>query len=182
MGNTLLAPHRVRAATDLPEQPSGGDYSALTPDDSAYCALTDFNREYPITEPAGCTVDEALNDMERIGVHALVVTKAQPEGADQQVVGLITSADIQHLRFQPGKGKVRIEDVMTSWDELPLVKYESLQDLTALELYQMFQGTGLSHLLVVEDHGSEAALARGLISRASLAMRLSRTAASLRPL
>ena len=120
--------------------------------------------------------------MTRLGIHALVVTKPQTEGADQQVVGLITASDIQHLRSHPAKSKVRIEEVMTSWDELPLVKYESLQDLTALELYPMFQGTGRSHSLVVEDHGSEAALARGLISRASLAMRLSRTAGSVRPL
>jgi CBS domain-containing protein len=182
VGNTLLAPHRVRSATGLPEPVRSGDFSAPTPDDSAYRALTDFNREYPITEPAGCTIDDALNDMTRLGVHALVVTKPQPEGADQQVVGLLTSSDIQHLRSHPAKEKVRIEDVMTSWDELPLVKYESLQELTALELYRMFQGTGLTHLLVIEDHGSEAALARGLISRASLAMRLDQPVAPIRPL
>jgi CBS domain-containing protein len=182
MGNTLLAPHRVRSATGHAQVLLSGDFSALTPDDSAYRALTDFNREYPITEPAGRSVDDALKDMTRLGVHALVVTKPQPDGADEQVVGLITSSDIQHLRSHPAKEKVRVEDVMTSWDELPLVKYESLQELTALELYRMFQGTGLTHLLVIEDHGSEAALARGLISRASLAMRLNQAEAPEHPL
>jgi CBS domain-containing protein len=182
MGNTLLAPHRVRAATGQPEPIAAGDISALNADDSAYRALTDFNREYPIVEAAGRSVDDALNDMTRLGVHALVVTKPQSEGADQQVVGLITSSDIQHLRSHPAKEKVRVEDVMTSWNELPLVKYESLQELTAIELYRMFQGTGLTHLLVVEDHGSNAALARGLISRASLAMRLNQSAAPTHPL
>jgi CBS domain-containing protein len=182
MSNTLLAPHRTRSATGMPESIPPGDFSALTPDDSAYRALTDFNREYPITEPAGRSVDEALNDMNRLGVHALVVTKPQAEGADQQVVGLITSSDIQHLRSHPEKEKVRVEDVMTSWNDLPLVRYESLQEMTALELYRMFQGTGLTHLLVVEDHGSEAALARGLISRASLAMRLNQVVGSTQPL
>src|SRR5580698_6341300 len=145
MSNTLLAPHRTRSATGMPESIPPGDFSALTPDDSAYRALTDFNREYPITEPAGRSVDEALNDMNRLGVHALVVTKPQAEGADQQVVGLITSSDIQHLRSHPEKEKVRVEDVMTSWNDLPLVRYESLQEMTALELYRMFQGTGLTH-------------------------------------
>lgn len=182
MSNTLLAPHRIRSASALGEQRSTGEFGALTPDDSAYCALTDFNSEYPITEPAGRTVDDALNDMSRLGVHALVVTKPQPEGTNQQVIGLITSSDILHLRSHPAKDKVRVEDVMTSWDELPLVKFESLHEMTALELYRMFQGTGLTHLLVVEDHGNEAALARGLISRASLTMRLTRTAGGLRPL
>jgi CBS domain-containing protein len=182
MGNTLLAPHRVRSATGLPDSMPSGDFSALTADDSAYRALTDFNSEYPITEPAGRSVGDALNDMSRLGVHALVVTKPQAEGEDQQVVGLITSSDIQHLRSHPANAKVRVEDVMTSWNELPLVKYESLQELTALELYRMFQGTGLTHLLVIEDHGSEAALARGLISRASLAMRLNQAVAPTHPL
>jgi CBS domain-containing protein len=182
MGNTLLAPHRFRSATGLIEHMPPRDFSALAQDDSAYRALTDFNSEYPITEPAGRSVDDALNDMNRLGVHALVVTKPQAEGVDQQVVGLITSSDIQHLLSHPAKEKVRVEDVMTSWDELPLVRYESLQELTAIELYRMFQGTGLTHLLVVEDHGSEAALARGLISRASLAMRLDQTAGSTYPL
>jgi CBS domain-containing protein len=182
VSNTLLAPHRVRSATAPAGQGPTADFGALTPEDSAYCALTDFNSEYPITEAAGRTVDDALKDMTRLGVHALVVTKPQQEGANEQVVGLITASDILHLRSHPAKDKVRVEDVMTAWDELPLVKYESLQEIPALELYRMFQGTGLTHLLVVEDHGSEAALARGLISRASLTMRLSRTAGGLSPL
>ena len=43
----------------------------------------------------------------------------------------------------------------------------------------MFQGTGLTHLLVVEIQGDDSTLARGLVSRANLAKRLrcSRTAA-----
>jgi predicted transcriptional regulator len=172
----------VRLATDLPEPIRPRDTSALTADDSAYRALMDFNSEYPNTEPAGRSVDDALNDMARLGVHALVVTKPQPESEDQQVVGLITSSDIQHLRSHPAKVQVRVEDVMTSWDELPLVKYESLQEMTALEVYRMFQGTGLTHLLVIEDHGSEAALARGLISRANLAMRLNQAVGPTHPL
>jgi hypothetical protein len=69
---------------------------------------------------------------------------------------------------------------MTPWNELPLVQYESLQSLTAYDLFEMFQGTGLTHLLVVETHGDESALARGLVSRATLAKRLRR--ASVTPL
>jgi hypothetical protein len=39
----------------------------------------------------------------------------------------------------------------------------------------MFQGTGLTHLLVVEIHSDEVTLARGLVSRATLAKRLRRS-------
>jgi len=61
---------------------------------------------------------------------------------------------------------------MTPWNELSLVKYETLLTLTACDLYEMFQGTGLTHLLVVEIHGDESATAIGLVSRATLAKRL----------
>lgn len=67
---------------------------------------------------------------------------------------------------------LRVADVMTPWNELPVVNYESLQTLTASDVYEMFQGTGLTHLLVIENHGNESAVARGLLSRASLAKRL----------
>jgi len=69
---------------------------------------------------------------------------------------------------------VAVGDIVTSWDELSLVKYDSLQTLTARDLYEMFQGTGLTHLLVVEAHGDDSAVARGLLSRATLAKRLQR--------
>jgi hypothetical protein len=65
---------------------------------------------------------------------------------------------------------------MTPRNELSLVNYESLQTLTALDLYEMFQGTGLTHLLVVEMHGDDSAIARGLLSRAALTKRLRRLA------
>jgi hypothetical protein len=64
---------------------------------------------------------------------------------------------------------------MTPRSELSLVNYDSLRTLTALDLYRMFQGTGLTHLLVVESQGVDSAPARGLLSRATLAKRLSRS-------
>jgi hypothetical protein len=72
------------------------------------------------------------------------------------------------------RGDVRVADVMTPWNELSLVNYESQQTLTAADVYEMFQGTGLTHLLVIENHGDHSAAARGLLSRATLAKRLRR--------
>jgi len=170
--NTLLAPARIRSAEELPAYSRPADRGTLAPQDSAYRTLTDFKSVYPVTEPTGRSVDDALGDMVRLGIHALVVTRSQPEGGDPQVVGLITAYDILHKRTRSEIGRAPVEDLMTSADQLPLVKYESLQALTAGDVHEMFQGTGLTHLLVVEEHGSEAAFARGLISRASLAKRL----------
>lgn len=180
MDNTLLAPPRARPASKFPEHLLYSDISALDPHDSAYRALTDFQCEYPITVPVDCSIETALDHMMRIGVHALLVTLQDEDSAEQHVVGLITSYEIHtvrscqmHMTLDPDAlGTVTVGEVMTSWDNLSLVKYESLQAMTALDLYEMFQGTGLTHLLVIEDHGSNAALARGLISRASMARRL----------
>ena len=120
--------------------------------------------------------------MNRLGVHALLVTQQELGGIEQQVVGLITYYDIERSRPHrypqatiPSKGHmIRVTDVMTPWNELSLVNYESLQTLTASDVYEMFQGTGLTHLLVIENHGDESVVARGLLSRATLAKRLRR--------
>jgi CBS domain containing-hemolysin-like protein len=69
---------------------------------------------------------------------------------------------------------IRVADVMTPWNELSLVSYDSLQTFTAADVYQMFQGTGLTHLLVIENNGDDSVVARGLLSRVTLAKRLRR--------
>ena len=96
------------------------------------------------------------------------------------MVGLVTYYDIErkrphrypHARDTSERSGIRVGEVMTPWNELSLVKHESLQTLTAGDLYKMFQGTGLTHLLVVERHADESATAIGLVSRATLAKRL----------
>jgi len=179
METALVVPSRVRSAASLIERTVANDDAYLESNDSAFCALTDFRREDPITVEADSSIDEALRDMNRLSVHALLVTRQEVGDIEQQVVGLITYYDIERRRphryrraaAPSERSDIRVGDVMTPWNELPLVHYESLQALTASDLYEMFQGTGLTHLLVVETHG-ESSLARGLISRATLAKRL----------
>lgn len=187
MENALAMPPRVRPAAALKERSAVNDDVYLESNDSAFRALTDFQQEIPFTVEADRCIEDALADMNRLGVNALLVTRQEFGAAELQVLGLITYCDIErkhlhrHLHstaFSERSG-VRVGDVMTSCDELALVKYESLQTLTAFDLYEMFQGTGLTHLLVVEIQGDDSTLARGLVSRANLAKRLrcSRTAA-----
>ena len=145
--------------------------------DSAFCALTDFRRENPISVEAGASIDDAYADMNRMAVHALLVTQQELGRVDSQVIGLITAYDIErqrpHRSPRPSgfvvRKHFRVGDVMTPWNELKLIEYESLGALTAVDLYEMFQGTGLTHLLVVESRGDDSAVARGLLSRAALA-------------
>ena len=182
METALVVPSRVRWAASLVERSVANDDAYLEDNDSAFCALTDFRSEYPITVDTGTSIDDALADMNRLSVHALLATRDRTEEVDPQVVGLITAYDIERERphsssrktsLKPRK-RVTVGEVMTPRNELSLVNYESLQTLTALDLYEMFQGTGLTHLLVVEMHGDDSAIARGLLSRAALTKRLRR--------
>lgn len=153
----------------------------LEPDDTAVYAMTDFQRQCPICVPPSRSIDEAFEDMNRLGIHALLVTQPQHATGHDRMLGLITSYRIQHRwayeRRLPkpfrGCGNVcTVGEIMTPWRELALVNYRSLRYLNVSEVYQMFQGTGLTHVVIVETHDDDSVIARGLISRAALASRL----------
>jgi hypothetical protein len=97
------------------------------------------------------------------------------------MLGLITFHRIRQRRAYEGRlpSKLRgfanaavVGEIMTPWEELALVNYGSLRYLNAAEVHQMFQGSGLTHVMVVETHDDDLVVARGLISRAALAGRL----------
>jgi len=153
----------------------------LEPDDSAVYAMTDFRRECPICVPPSRSIDEALEDMNRLGIHALLVTEAQDTAGHDQMLGLITSYRIQQRRVyerrlpKPLRGcrdTCTVGETMTPWEDLALVNYRSLRYLDVSEVYQMFQGSGLTHVMIVETYDDDSVFARGLISRAALASRL----------
>ncbi len=181
MDNALFMDSRVITASSAYARSLSHEVE-LHPEDAAIYAITDFRRNYPITVEADCSIDEALAEMVRLRLHCLLVTRQERGGLEQQILGLVTAQDLErHLRRrkrdaeQSGPPSVaRIDEVMTPWDELPLIKYESLQSLTAAQLYDMFRGTGITHVLVAETHHEDSALVRGLVSRASLAKRLRR--------
>ncbi len=181
MDNASLVSSRVRPASSLRERIVAAEDN-WGPTDSAICALTDFQLDFPITVDAEASIATAFKDMTRLGIHALLVTRRGLRGVVPQVEGLITAHDIDRARPKRRAygglahlpTHLRVVDVMSSWDELSCVKYESLNCLTALDLYLMFQGTGLTHLLVVEVHYEEITVARGVLSRAALAKRLGR--------
>ena len=179
----LVALPRLRPVADVVDLTVAGDDACLEPGDSAFYALTDFRRVSPKTVEAHASIDAALDDMNRLGVHALLVTREGANEDDPQIIGLITEYVI--LRERPHRcdgtsvfikpKHASVGDVMTPSEELSLVHFESLQSLAAFEVYEMFQGTGLTHLMVVETQGDDLLVARGLLSRATLARRLRRS-------
>ena len=179
-GTSLSASGHDSPLTESNRTPSDVD---LDPDNWAYQAVTDFTRICPITVFPDCSIEDARGRMIGLGVHALLVTDRPNDGTRRQVLGLITSYDIQRRQErmhrigqglrQPPK-TVCVREVMTPWNDLPLIHYESLLDLTVGELQERLDGTGLTHFLVVESEDGDRGSARGLISCASVAKRLRR--------
>jgi CBS domain-containing protein len=178
MDNSLIYSVGSRAATPPRGRGTNGEAS-LEPNDRALAAITDFMHDRQVTAPPDLPIRDALVTMICASVHALVVTQDAIDRPDQLVVGLITSRAIQNTmrrRFQ--HMDVRVSDVMTPWIEMPLIHYESLLSLTVHDLYERFQGTGLTHFLIVESDGHDFTVARGLVSRAAVARRLQSTQAA----
>ena len=143
--------------------------------DPAVYAITDFKRDYPMTVDAERQVDDALSDMIRLGVRALLVAK------EQRLIGLVTSYDIQGERpilFLQSSNYDRHEDirvihVMTAWEELMVLDWEEMEGAHAGDLLKLFDETGLTHLLVIErDRKASTSTVRALASRARLLRQL----------
>jgi CBS domain-containing protein len=154
---------------------SVSDGQFLEANDPAIHAVTDFTREHPATVDEDRQIDDALADMVRLGVRALLVVR------DQRVVGLITSYDIQGerpLQFLQSSTythhrDVRVGHIMTPWDELLAVDWEQLQAAHAGDLLNVLEESCVTHLLVVDSgKKSEAPIVRALVSKARLARQL----------
>src|ERR1700734_3966065 len=151
------------------------DGQGLAPDDPAIYAVTDFKRDYPMTVEAERQIDDALTDMIRLGVRALLVAK------DQRLVGLVTSYDIQGerpMQFLQSSNysrhqDIRVMDVMTPWDELVALDWESILSARAGDLLHVLEEAEMTHLLVIERGKKNASpTVRGLVSRARLARQM----------
>jgi CBS domain-containing protein len=177
--NMLLVTSRGRIPAALPRRAHAAD-TELAPGDAALRALTDFCDDWPITADVDRSIDDALADMIRFGVRALLVTRSCYESRMPEIAGLITSYDIQGERpiqflqasNQRRHSEICVGHVMTPWDELPLLDYESLRSLSVAGVHELLLSAGLTHLLVVELNGNEPALVRGLLSRSELERRL----------
>lgn len=157
----------------------------LRPDEAATYALTDFDRESPICVALDYAPQDALRDMVRLAIHSLLVV-GPTAGWRREFLGLVTFPMLKRCvaSGRPSPSDLwrdrpeRVDQIMTPRDDLALVHYQSLGYLKVRDLHEMFQGTGLTHVLVIEGAEGEGAegdswIARGLISRAAVARRLS---------
>ncbi len=173
MNSTMLVSTATFEAGMLPRR-SVTDGQFISPGDPAILAITDFTREHPVTVDAERQIDDALNDMIRVGVRALLVFK------EQRIVGLITSYDIQGerpIQFLQSSNyshhrDIRVADIMTPWDALYAVDWQAIQSMPARELLQLLEEGALTHVLVVESDRHSACVVRALVSRARLIRQL----------
>src|SRR5450631_605795 len=174
MKSSSLVPAINFAEGALPRR-SVFDGQFLDPGDLAIHAITDFTREHPITVDEERQIDAALDDMIRFGVRAMLVLR------EQRIVGLITSYDIQGerpLQFLQTSNysrhqDVRVGDIMTPWDKLLAVDWDSIQSARAGDLLNVLEEAGMTHLLVIETNKKNSSpIVRALASRARLARQL----------
>src|ERR1700733_14377702 len=151
------------------------DGQFLDPSDPAIHAITDFTREHPATVDEERQIDDALEDMIRLGVRALLVVR------EQRIVGLITSYDIQGerpLQFLQTSNYTRHQDIrvghiMTPWDKLLAGDWDSIQAARAGDLLHVLEEAEMTHLLVIEaGKKNTVPTVRALVSRARLARQM----------
>jgi predicted transcriptional regulator len=151
-------------------RPFHGELPHVKASDPATRVMDDFAREPPRTIQEDTTLHQAMDEMECLGLRELLVAR------DNQVVGLITAEDIKDQARQQGRAKtLRAADVMSVASEVPMIDWATLQDSTISDLVEIFDGTRVLYLLVVESNGISSTRVRGLIDRA----RLDRQLASL---
>ena len=174
MKSGSLMTTRIFSEAVLPRR-SVSDGQFLDPSDPAIHAITDFTREHPVTVGEERQIDDALGDMIRLGVRAMLVMR------EQRIVGVITSYDIQGerpLQFLQTSNYSRHQDIcvghiMTPWDKLLAVDWDSMQAARAGDLLQALEEAGLTHLLVIERGAKNATpIVRAMVSRARLARQL----------
>lgn len=194
---SITIPAHALSSAALRARPLSLEEAALRPADAALAALTDFNRESPICVAPDRVARDALADMARLAIHALLVIDPTP-GDRRELLGLLTvpwfgqrhASGGSSIAGFSGPSTLRVEDLMTPREELALVHYDSLRSLRVRDLHFMFQGTGLTHVLVIEG-GEEAtgdaeraedgvSMARGIISRAGVDRRLGAMAGEMR--
>lgn len=145
--------------------------------DSAVRVMTDFAASPAFTVSADCGIDDALDEMFRRGVRALLVLGED----DDAVIGLVTSYDIQGERTQQRleadptrrREEVTVREILTPCGECPSLEWQWVESARIDDVLDIFRSTGAPYLIVLEaSHGSTSGLLRGILSRTRIERQL----------
>ncbi len=143
--------------------------------DPAVLAMTDLRQVAAVTIEANTPLDKALQRMIDGGVKLLLVVNQQ-----QEVIGLITAADIQgekpltflkevSVRFED----VLVRDIMAPRDRLEVLRYEDVLRVKIGDIVVTLKAAGRQHALVMDMDVQELRKSvRGIFSAAQLSRQL----------
>ena len=145
----------------------------LKPGDPAERAMNDFLHDPPRTVAQDAGLEEVIDHMFRLGVRAFLVVH------DRSVIGLITAEHARDARRTAAHGgaavrDLRVADVMTPSHDVPAIDWQTLQDSRISDLIEIFEGSGVRYLVVLQTETSSWSTVRGLIHRQRLERRLRR--------
>jgi CBS domain-containing protein len=126
--------------------------------DPAIHAMTDFLRDPPLVVPPTLRVEDAIDQMFRLGVRSFLVVR------DRRVIGLMTAQQASRTRAS----RQRVTDVMTPTDDAPAIDWGTLGESHVEDLLEIFDGSGVEHLVVIESHSATLNSVRGLVYRERL--------------
>jgi CBS domain-containing protein len=138
--------------------------------------MTDFTESPAFTIGANCPIDDALDEMFRRGVRALIVLDE-----DHVVVGLVTSYDVQGERTRRclaghpirQREDVRVREILTPSGQCSAIDWHRLQSVRIEDVLEVFRSSDSPYLIVLEAHNeTTAGLLRGIISRTRLERQL----------
>jgi signal-transduction protein with cAMP-binding, CBS, and nucleotidyltransferase domain len=130
----------------------------LKRNDPALHAMTDFLRDPPLTVAETIHVEDAVDQMFRLGVRSFLVVR------DGQVIGLMTAWQAA----RSPRHHVAVTEVMTPTDDAPAIDWSTLGQSQVEDLLEIFDGSGVEHLVVMESHSATLNSVRGLVYRERL--------------
>ena len=135
--------------------------------------MNDFLQDPPCTVTEDAGLEEVVDQMFRLGVRAFLVVH------DRSVIGLITAEDASDARRAQQRcgaaGRdLRAADVMTPSLDVPAIDWQTLRDSRISDLIEIFEGTGVRYLVVLQTETATWSTVRGLIHRQRLERRLRR--------
>jgi CBS domain containing-hemolysin-like protein len=139
----------------------------LSLDDAAERAIIDFLEDPPLTVSEDCPAQSALDEMYRLGVRTCLVAR------ERLVLGLISTAHIDAGVREQGdyalRAELRTADVMTPVADAPAIEWDTVQTSSVRDLVEVFEGAGVSYLVVVQRESASFTSVRGLVARDRLA-------------
>jgi CBS domain-containing protein len=145
--------------------------------DPAVRAMSDFLHDAPGTVAADTRLEEVIDCMFRLGARVFLVVH------DRSVIGLVTAEDASDRRARPegarpggegAGGELRAADAMTPTLDVPAIDWQTLQDSRISDLVEIFEGSGVKYLVVLQTESANCCIVRGLVHRHRLERQLRR--------